>query len=236
MSEQQEEQLWSDLIAEDTSEPEIGTEEPAVEEPPADQESPQPEPEQELEKEKEEEKVQEAPPAPKPELTPEQVKELRAKFEETLASKFTFSEEEALALQTEPEKVLPKLAARLYADVLEDVGRMISSSVPSLVQEYAVSAEREMRAKAEFFGEWPELRDYEQQVLMVGEMFRKMNPTASPKEAIKRIGEITMATLGLQRKPKEPAAPKPQAFKPAGAGRIQTPEPEPNIWEQIFED
>lgn len=231
---------WADLMRDDEDEGE--EEQPAPEptpEPPAPVAKPQ-----EPQVPAEPEQPQEQPVAPatpqeqKPVLTPEQVKEIRGKFEDALAARYQFSDEETLALQTEPEKVLPKLAAKMYADVLDDVNRMLQQTVPVMLQEYSVVTERETKARGEFFSAWPELAAHEQQVLYMGQMYRNMNPTASPQEAIQRIGEMTMAALGLRRQAaEEPPPAAPQApFRPAAAGRVATPPPPAGKWDQFLDD
>jgi hypothetical protein len=231
---------WSDFLQEDAEDveepeavepepapakPETPTEEPPPVPPPAE---PQPVPGQ-----------QPAPQEQRPSLTPEQLKELRAKFEETIASRYQFSDEEVVGLQSEPEKVLPKLAAKLYADVLDDVNRMMQESVPQMLQVYTQASTREEKARGEFYSAWPELQKYEQQVLHMGQMYVQMNPTADPQTRIQRIGEMTMAALGLKRAaPPEPtpSALPPSAFKPAGAGRVATPPPPTGKWDQFLND
>ena len=214
---------WGELMNDEEPEPE-----PEREPEPA----PEPEPESETPQTPAEQKLQEQEQAPV-EPTQEQLNEFRTQFESAIASRYAFSEADALQLQTEPEKVLPKLAAKMYADVLEDVNRMIQQSIPVAAQ-YAQQAQQaavqEERARGEFFSAWPELRNYEAQVLAMGDAFRKMNPNASPQETIQRVGEITMAALGLQRK--KPAQQPP--YKPAGAGRVAQPAPQPSKWEQFL--
>jgi hypothetical protein len=169
-------------------------------------------------------------------FTPEQVAEAKAQFQAALERNYQFSEEEALGLQTEPEKVIPRLAAKLHAEILGDVMRQIQQTVPNMIQGVQASNTRETKAKDEFYGAWPELRSHEDKVIAVGKMFREMNPTASPQEAIKQIGRLTMVALGkdvaVQNAPPPPAK---ASFQPAATGRVASPAPAKSEWEQLIE-
>jgi hypothetical protein len=228
---------WGDLLhdEEESYAPVQADEEPPT---PA---AAEPEPEPEVE---EEEKASE-PPAAKsqeqqqaPAWTPEQIAEAEKKFDEQLISHFSVSEEDALALQTEPEKVLPKMAARLYKETVAAVMQQVHLQIPAMLESYTQASTREMQAQQEFFTAWPELREHSQQVLQIGMMYRQVNPNASPQEAIQRIGEMAMVALGLKRNPPVEAPPvmKQSGFKPAGTGRVATPPPEPNKWQMVMAD
>lgn len=228
---------WSDFLQEedfgDEPEPEV-TPEPETSEP----ESPPPE----IPPPEPAPAVPEVPPAPEqppaPALTPEQIAEMEKKFDEQLIAHFAINDDDTLALQTEPEKVLPRMAAKLYKDTIATVMQQIHSQIPAMLQNYAQASTREMQAQQEFFTAWPELKEHSQQVLQMGVMYRQVNPKASPQEAVQRIGEMTMAALGLKRAAvsEPPALSQPPSFRPAGAGRVATPAPELNKWEKVMDD
>lgn len=175
-------------------------------------------------------------PAAQP-LTKEQIAELRGQFEAKLAESYAISEEDSLALQTEPEKVLPKMAAKLHLGVLDAVMGHLQQALPGYIESYAVATMENARARNEFFSAWPELQPYEAQVLQMGQIFNAMNPKADPQTRIKRIGELTMAALGLQRQAaaKTPAV-QPQAFRPAAPSKMSSPPPEKTKWEMVMDD
>ena len=182
------------------------------------------------------------PPAPAPvvpQATPEELAAARKVYETQIAARYAISEEDALLLQTEPEKVLPQMAARIYADVMQDVTQQVMGIMPQVIQGYTQSTARETQAQSEFFGAWPELKGHDQQVLQMGAMFRQLNPNAPPQEAIAKIGEMTMAALGLKRQQQVgQSAPPPaaQQFRPAAPGHVQTPAPERTKWEMVMDD
>jgi hypothetical protein len=133
----------------------------------------------------------------------------------------------AAKLATEPELVLPQLAARLHQTVLEGVRNMLDKSVPQVVSGMLEFQRRELAAKDAFYTRWPTLKSYEKQVLQAGVLFSQLNPNATPEERIERIGKIVSESLGIAvaptpgapagTPPATPPAPPP-VFKPAGAG------------------
>lgn len=174
---------------------------------------------------------------PTPVVTPEQLQEYKEKFSAALEAHYAFDEEQATALQVEPEKVLPKLAARLHMEVLDNVMQHVYNALPNVIQSYTEMSSREQKAQEEFYSVWPELKGYDQQVLQMGQMYRQMNPAATPQEAIQRIGEMTMAALGKKRvQEQQPVVPPASPYRPAAPGRVGTPPPSKTKWEALFDD
>lgn len=190
-------------------------------------------------------------------LTPEQVaardKQIAedfAKWEQAetarLSEVYAFDEETSRRLQTEPELVLPQIAAKLHIAVmkntLEAVQRMLPQVVPHMMQQQGV----EKTAMDTFYGANPDLKKYHSQVLQAGKMFRKLNPKAGPDEAAKKIGAMVRSALGLE--PLAPAAEKPAAkskaapHKPAASGTgsgvkpAAKAKPAADLWGQMAAD
>lgn len=190
--------------------------------------------------------VQPAPEAPvepqqpqQPQSTPEQIQAAERAYAAQLENLYRFDEETALKLQTEPEKVLPALAAKLHLDVMKTVMAQMRGVLPQMLQTQTAEMERDTSAKQQFFGAWPELKGYEQQVLQVGMMFRQLNPKATAEEAVQRIGELAMTSLGLSRQapPAAPPVTPPSAFQPAVPGRVNPPAAPTSLWEEMaFDD
>lgn len=230
---------WAEFLSDDEPEveEELDGEQPPAEEPtpeatPPEEEAPAVQPDQEQPTAP----AEEQPVAPP--MTAEELTKYRETFQSALEQAYAFSDEDATALQVEPEKVLPKMAARLHMEVLDNVMQHVYKALPDVIKSYTVAESREEKAQNEFFGAWPELRGHTKQVLQMGQMYRQMNPTASPQEAIQRIGEMTMVALGKQRKPTGETVPAPQQapFKPAAPGRVGTPPPAQGKWDQFLDD
>lgn len=233
---------WEDLQSE-VSDDSHWADEPAPTEPQTQQEPAQPqpvEPQQPVEPAADQQPIQPQPEAPVQQFTREQVAAAEQAYMAQLSQMYSASidPDTALQLQTEPEKVLPQFAARLHLDVMKTVMAQVQAMVPNVVQTANRATVRESQAQDMFFGAWPELRGHDAQVMQVGMMYRQMNPTASPQEAVQRIGELTMVALGKQRvqPQQQPQTPQVQPFRPAGPGRAATPTPQPNLWEALIGD
>jgi hypothetical protein len=194
------------------------------------------------------------PQAPKPK-TPEEEAAERQAAEELLAQRtaeletfYRLPEDLAGQMQTEPEVVLPKLAAKLHMAVREAVMQDVRRDMPGLFHGIQEIQRRESASKEAFYAANPDLKGYEQQVLQVGMFFRQSNPNATPEEAIERVGNMTRMALGLPPKGSAatppatpPAAPqtRPAPFRPAApgaAGPAAAPAPSGNPWEGLAEE
>jgi len=233
----------SDAASEDTGTTDWGDESPAVAESP---EAAVPvEATPEAQQPAAEEPLQQAPEAPEQlqqpqQFTPDQIRAAEAAYAAQLANLYTFDEDTAMRLQTEPEKVLPALAAKLHLDVMKTVMAQMRGMLPEMMQTQTKSVERETQAKSQFFGAWPELQGYEKQVLEVGRMYRQLNPSAPAEEAVRRIGETAMAALGLQRRQQQEQQQQrqqpQQSFRPAVPGRVNPPSGSPSVWDELIND
>lgn len=201
--------------------------------------------------------VQPAPPPaqqPAPTKTAEQIQQEQLAAEQnylqSLEGLYKIPETEAAQLQTEPEVVLSKLAAKLHAEVRREVLREVHQNLPQSVHAIAEATRRESESKQAFYTRWPELAQYEQQVLTVGRMFREANPTATPEQALETVGAMTYMALGkpVPGAPQAPGAPPlaapparppaPAGFRPAmpgGGGAAPAPK-ETNMWSGMAED
>lgn len=157
-------------------------------------------------------------------------------FEEQLAARvaqltadYAIPAEDATALLTEPETVLPKLAARVHQNIVTEMWQSLHATLPQVIAGTVQGMLREQEARNAFFTAWPELRPYEAQVKQTGMFYRSMNPQAPADVAIKTIGELVMAALGLTRNTPPASAPtpkpatRPAAFAPGGVGSAGAP-------------
>jgi len=220
-------------------------------------EAPEPEeaPEEaEEEAPKEEEKAPEPKeaPAPKeapkqqPAYTPEQIEKARAQAIEQIEKRFQFTDEEREALHTEPDKVLPRLAARLQVETYEMVLAALQAALPALIGQAVQGYQVAQTAQSKFYERWPELNkpEYSETIRQVSAQYRRAFPDASPEEAIEDIGRMVMRKLGIKPKTPElkarPTSPPPRTYVPAGAGaasaRTARQKPEPNPWAELVED
>lgn len=174
-----------------------------------------------------------------------------------LVKYYALPEDLATKVQTEPETVLPVLAAKMHQSVLSSVERMLRVDLPQVVKQTQTVMVAEQAAKDQFYGAWPGLKDFETQVLEVGAMYRKMNPKADAKTATEKIGSVVCAALGLdptqvrqnaaaaatqqQQQPVQQQVRRPgqQTFTPAGvaaSARATQPAQSNNEFAQLAEE
>lgn len=162
-----------------------------------------------------------------------------------LEKQYGFDEETASRLLTEPELVLPRLAAQLELNATRRALEAVQRMIPQLVPQVLTSQDTEKKAADFFFGQNPDLnpKKHGKAIMEAGVMFRKLNPKATPEEAAKKIGEIVRQSLGLKAPAAGAPAPKP-AGKPAphrpaaaGATRQAAPKQQDNsVWADLASD
>lgn len=179
--------------------------------------------------------------APEPQVKYE---DWRKEQVEKLAGVYKLSDEMASQLLTEPEVVLPQVLAGLHMSVLETVMNSVTKVIPSMVKEVGVVESREGEARNLFFSANADLKDakFEPAIMEFGQMYRKVNPNASPEEAAKVIGNMVRTAYGMTSPAQAPAttppaAPAPAPFVPArGGGSGATPPAATNIFTQLAEE
>jgi len=180
-----------------------------------------------------------APTAPQP--TPQQLAAQRAADLTKLEDLYKLSEEESAAMFTEPEKVLPKLLAKMHQQATQSVLDSMQTAVPQIVQRTESATRVETEARQAFFSVNSDLAkpEYEAAVLQVGAMFRQVNPKATKEVAVQKIGELARVALNLPPKAAvaaaEPAAvqtSKPFTPSRGGTGGRGAAGPK-GTWEQL---
>lgn len=159
------------------------------------------------------------PPAQPAAPPPEVYQTWKAAREKELEGLYTLTEEDAQAALTEPEKLLPKLAAKLHIGVLEASMRAMQAMMPVMLNQVNQATELNTKAKGLFQSVNPDLADpqYEPYILELGQFYRSKNRTASPEEASRAIGDLVRAAFGLARPShaqQAPVQPTPAAATP----------------------
>lgn len=197
------------------------------------------------------EKVEPKKPA-EPETPRKSFEELRAEEITRVEDMYKFNDEDARAVALEPEKVLPKLAARLYVDIYENVFRSIAQAVPSMMEGYTQQRTARQEAENTFYSEFPSLKgkqNLQSQIENGLAYFRQQNPTATRDQAIAAVGvQVSIANgiplpqsylekMGVQVN-KEPAKKKPPPITPAnpGAGGSPPVQKSDNYYTRIAEE
>lgn len=152
-----------------------------------------------------------------------------------LEKMYQLKDEDAQALVTEPERILPKLLAQLHMQATKGMLQSMQTAVPQIVQRTQSATQVETEARQAFFKENEDLAkpEYEQAILQMGTMFRQVNPTAPREEAVKKIGELVRVSMGLPAKtasqPLESSA-APVPFTPARGGTGGAVKAPDNVW------
>lgn len=199
---------------------------------------PQPEAEQEVEEQ----------PQPEEE-TPEQFEAKKAEWLGKLAERYSISDEDAEALVTEPETVLPRLAANIHAAVMVDMAKAVEQMLPQLMGQFIQSQpqlissamqgyQTQQDAKAQFYQSYPQLQGNEETVKVAALTVQQNFGNLGEAEQLEKVGQIALAMLGItpQAAPAPEQAPAPAPFTPAKSGSAPPPAPanSGNVWDEFL--
>ncbi len=250
-------EIPGDKTSPDDETPEPGTE-PGKEKPaprPDEGKTPAPAKAETPEEEKPEPQRQEE--KPPPQETPEQKAERerreaeeRKQATQKLEEYYKLPDDLAARLATEPETVLPVMAARLHETVMRGVQEVVARAVPQMLHQYQTVTKANEESRSKFYDRWPSLKAHEEQVLQIGQMFRQMNPKATPQDALEKIGKLACAALGITedqpkgRSGQSPAPRRPNnqprrpGFRPAAVEGSQggNSPPAENVFTELAEE
>jgi len=108
---------------------------------------------------------------------------------------YAISPEDAEKLNTEPEIILPKMAANMHMMVTKSLLTAVQGMIPEIVAGHTQQMNIEREARETFYKVNPDLAGHEAAVLQVGKIFRAANPTAPREVAIKTIGDMVRHAL-----------------------------------------
>ena len=163
-----------------------------------------------------------------------------------LESMYAINAADAEKLNTEPELILPKLAANMHMMVTKSIMTAMQGMIPEFVMNHSQAQRVDQEARNAFYGANPDLSDpkFEPAVLQVAKIFRAANPTAPREVAIKTIGDMVRMSLNLSAPVQTPAPttqaapvavqPSTQPFTPArggGGGHAQVKSANP--WDEF---
>jgi len=160
------------------------------------------------------------------------IAEAKQKALTSLEEQFQLTEDQADALVTDPNTVLPQMLAKMYLDVYTNVMQGMQQQLPQMVHGVVQNSEVQARGKAAFHEAWPQLAkaEYSQTVERIGEAYKQMNPKATREEFIQEVGAQAWVALRLpldellahtQAAPVPIADPKVTTLRtPAAAGSV----------------
>ena len=195
------------------------------------------------------------PPAVQPVvMSPEETLKWEQGEIDKLAQGYQLSDEEAQLINTEPETVMPKLAAIAHFRIMRSVLSTMSAMLPQMLQQHTAQNAIDSAARTDFYSENPDLDkpEFEEAVMKIGLMYRQVNPNAPRAEAIKVIGELSRTALKLNplAASEAPAGEgavvpnvtpiskqaKPKPFTPARGGSAPAKVATKNPWEDFLDE
>ena len=74
-----------------------------------------------------------------------------------LQTEYVLSEDDKNALIAEPDKVLPRLAARMHVRMQVQTAQQLAQILPAMIQQQIQQATKVQGLESSFFGQYPEL-------------------------------------------------------------------------------
>jgi hypothetical protein len=190
------------------------------------------------------EETEPAPEEEPPAVPPPDMTALRQKEIDRMVGVYAIDESDARDLAVEPEKVLPKLAARVYVDTVEAVTGVLGAQLPNVVRELLRLERSREKAEDTFYSKFPALKDakFEKSVHSAIKVVRAQNPTASMEEVVTQAGitaslanKIPLPAEFVGEAPAPAPTAKPRSFRPAqpGASRPTAPPGPTNEFEKL---
>lgn len=131
---------------------------------------------------------------------------------------YALNEAESKSLISEPDKVLPKLAARMHANILRTVIPQIMQGIPAMVEARIESRMKQARQEQGFFGKYPQLADPKFRTVVVDSLkiAKQMKPQGTPEEIMEEGAQLAAYRLSKTQRPVPPQAPTAPGFRPPG--------------------
>lgn len=157
---------------------------------------------------------------------------------------YAISAEDAEKLNTEPELILPKLAANMHMSVTKALLTAVQDIIPVALAQHTQQVSVEQEARNSFYAVNPDLNDpkYEAAIFQVGKIFRAANPAAPREVAVKTIGDMVRQALQIAPISAPAATPAPQPapvakpFTPAKGGGQRAVPKASTIWDEMISD
>lgn len=115
------------------------------------------------------------------------------------SGRFALSQDEATALETDPAKAFPRLAAKIFYEANNAMLSHISSFVPAMVSRHLQAVKLQTEAETAFYGQFPGLSKdkHAADVMSFAKVFKAQNPQISRADLFASIGAAVMAKHGI---------------------------------------
>lgn len=194
------------------------------------------------------------PPAQAPVAMPSLEQVQQNAIDYLMANDYKLSDSDRTQLISEPDVVLPRMAARMHVGITTGVMQQMQQIIPMIVQQQVSGLIAAQRAEMEFFSEYPALNRPEYRPIVAESLAfvqdqARMRGVTLPRDQLKRNGAAWAAfqirQQGVRVAPAAPAAPaavprSPMApFVPVatgGGGAPSAPTQPTDIWGQLAMD
>jgi len=179
-------------------------------------------------------RVPETPPAPTPPVQ-EQIDPAKLEqqaIDHLMATEYALSDEDKNALISEPDTVMPRLAARMHVRMQIQTAQQIAQILPGMIAQQIQQQGKVQSLENQFFGQYPELNkpEYRTTVAESLAMIRNVNPQANRAEVMRdgaALAAVRLKTrLGDARQQQPPVAATPQTMPLAAPIQPSAPQPQ----------
>jgi hypothetical protein len=171
----------------------------------------------------------------------------KAAIDQLMGREYALDENDQRRLISEPEAVIPRLAAQVHVNVVQDVGRRVGEVLPALVQRYVSQMLEGQRAEMEFFGRYPKLANpaFRQTVTEAMRTVTQMNPGIDRDSLMRKSATLSAFMIRSQYASGAPPNGGPQTRAPiapyrpvpgGGGPPVPTRPQEPNPWADLAQD
>ncbi len=149
--------------------------------------------------------------APPQQLDPQEMQ--RRAIDELMGREYAIPEADARRLISEPEAVLPRLAATVHVNAVRDFGRIAQQMLPQMIQNVVAGEIRAMRAESTFFSRYPQLAKPEfRPFVEKGISFaRQQNPSATSEQLMAEGATYSAMLIKRSYRPSVQAQPQGRA-------------------------
>lgn len=163
--------------------------------------------------------------APTQPPTREEILQRRNSLVDQIATSYTISDEDKALLTTEPEKVLPKLAAKIAVDVYDMVRDTMAAQLPRFIEEHTQARTASEGVGKQFLERWPALSDpkHAPAVMRIARAYRQLNPSVPNEQAIDEIGAQAYVALRIPFTQQATPAAAPPAAQPGTVSQPAAP-------------
>lgn len=118
------------------------------------------------------------------------------------------------ALDTQPSKVLPRLAAQMHMQIVTAALAQIANAFPGMMRVHSEQQASVDAVEQQFFTTYPELKGHSQDVRRIAQVYRQFNPKASYEQASSEIAAMARVQLRIQPESAQAQQPSPAAVQP----------------------